>query len=185
MGGSNGRVGKERPALALLAQRWPTPAVADTEGGRKGRSGSRSGELLLNGLAATWSTPRASDGEKGGPNMSFGAGGTPLPSQAVNWQTPSVVDATGRAYQRAKGRTYPTLDGEARSYPDRPMLEDGQTSLPKGQVLNPRFVEALMGWPIGWTDFALEATEWFHWQQRMRIAFSRIGWESECLEPVA
>lgn len=29
-----------------------------------------------------WSTPRASDGEKGGPNMSFGAGGTPLPAQA-------------------------------------------------------------------------------------------------------
>lgn len=29
-----------------------------------------------------WSTPRASDGEKGGPNMTFGAGGTPLPAQA-------------------------------------------------------------------------------------------------------
>jgi len=30
---------------------------------------------------AVWSTIRASDGEKGGPNQSFGAGGSPLPSQ--------------------------------------------------------------------------------------------------------
>lgn len=29
----------------------PTPSVADVEGGRKSRSGARSGELLLNGLA--------------------------------------------------------------------------------------------------------------------------------------
>jgi hypothetical protein len=31
--------------------------------------------------ASPWSTPRASDGEKGGPNQSFGAGGQPLPAQ--------------------------------------------------------------------------------------------------------
>lgn len=29
----------------------PTPSVADTQGGRKSRSGARSGELLLNGIA--------------------------------------------------------------------------------------------------------------------------------------
>lgn len=37
-----------------------------------------------NGTGSTgsqWSTPRSSDGEKGGPNMSFGAGGQPLPAQ--------------------------------------------------------------------------------------------------------
>lgn len=32
-------------------------------------------------IGSQWSTPRASDGEKGGPNQSFGAGGQPLPSQ--------------------------------------------------------------------------------------------------------
>jgi len=40
-----------------------------------------SGSLLPTGY---WSTPRASDGEKGGPNQSFGAGGQPLPSQAYH-----------------------------------------------------------------------------------------------------
>lgn len=38
---------------------------------------------------AKWSTPRASDAEKGGPGQTFGAGGTPLPAQAVKmWNTP-------------------------------------------------------------------------------------------------
>ena len=74
---------------------WPTPTLADVQGGRKTRSGARSGELLMNGLLASWSTPRASDGEKGGPNMSFGAGGQPLPAQmhkASPWVTPSARD---------------------------------------------------------------------------------------------
>lgn len=33
--------------------------------------------------AELWSTPRSSDGEKGEPNMAFGAGGTPLPAQSA------------------------------------------------------------------------------------------------------
>ena len=41
---------------------------------------------------ANWGTPRASDGEKGGPNQAFGAGGTPLPAQAAQWTTPSHSD---------------------------------------------------------------------------------------------
>lgn len=38
-----------------------------------------------------WSTPRASDGEKGGPNMSFGAGGQPLPAQMHQATWPTVL----------------------------------------------------------------------------------------------
>lgn len=36
---------------------WPTPTVADVQGGRKTRSGARSGEMLLNGLLVPWATP--------------------------------------------------------------------------------------------------------------------------------
>ena len=65
------------------------PAVQAAEAGAKSRSGDRKDELLLQGMmrantpaeASTRSTPRASDGEKGGPNMRFTAGGTPLPAQ--------------------------------------------------------------------------------------------------------
>ena len=37
--------------LGKEVQLLPTPSVADTQGGRKHRSGDRNGELLLNGLA--------------------------------------------------------------------------------------------------------------------------------------
>lgn len=45
-------------------------------------------------IGSPWSTPRASDGEKGGPNMSFGAGGQPLPAQMhqAMWVTASSRD---------------------------------------------------------------------------------------------
>jgi DNA (cytosine-5)-methyltransferase 1 len=40
------------PSLDGIVQLLPTPNVADVTGGRKSRSGDRSGELLLNGIAA-------------------------------------------------------------------------------------------------------------------------------------
>lgn len=89
------------------AQQWETPSVAVTAGTRLTRGGARSNEKLLTGQAvqvALWGTPRASDGEKGGPNQSFGAGGTPLPSQAAMWTTPVATD-TGRTTPYAQGGT--------------------------------------------------------------------------------
>ena len=43
------------------------------------------------------------------------------------------------------------------------------------RTLNPAFVEALMGWPIGWTGFAFAATAWSLWLQRMRCELSRLN----------
>jgi len=40
--------------------------------------------------------------------------------------------------------------------------------------LNPLFVEALMGWPTGWTGFASVATAWSPWLQRMRFELSQL-----------
>jgi hypothetical protein len=52
-------------------------------------------------IASAWSTPRASDGEKGGPNMKFGAGGTPLPAQAASaWRTPNAYTDPEKAAKR-------------------------------------------------------------------------------------
>jgi len=44
------------------------------------------------------------------------------------------------------------------------------------RTLNPAFVEALMGWPTGWTGFAFAATGWFPWLQRMRCEL----WQLNC-----
>jgi hypothetical protein len=56
-------------------------------------------------IGSQWSTPRASDGEKGGPNMSFGAGGQPLPAQMhqAHWTTVSAEDPAARENRYAQG----------------------------------------------------------------------------------
>jgi site-specific DNA-cytosine methylase len=61
---------------------WRSPNVVDSKGGN--RLGTGQVQLVHQAKQALWSTPRASDGEKGGPNQSFGAGGQPLPSQAFH-----------------------------------------------------------------------------------------------------
>ena len=43
------------------------------------------------------------------------------------------------------------------------------------RTLNPLFVEALMGWPTGWTGFASVATAWSRWLQRMRCELSQLN----------
>lgn len=66
--------------------------------------------------ARTWSTPKASDGEKGGPNMRGSKGDLPLPSQAAQWMTPRVT--TGE-YTRDAGnpdKPRPTLEGQAANW---------------------------------------------------------------------
>jgi len=100
-----------------LSEQWATPAVADVQGGRKARSGSRSTELLLNG------------------------------------QTPELC-----------GRLDPTTSTA------------GETSSPSGRKLNPRFVEMLMGWPPGWTNFACSETALSRWKQRMRSELSQFAY---------
>jgi len=88
--------------LARDAAMWATPDTPS--GGRALPPGTTAtgktpdGRKLTVGLenqATMWGTPRGSDGEKGGPNMSFGAGGHPLPSQAAQWPTPASRDHKG------------------------------------------------------------------------------------------
>lgn len=60
--------------------------------------------MFSDSAASPWATPRASDGEKGGPNQAFGAGGVPLAAQAAQWSTPSVADVTGGRASRSGNR---------------------------------------------------------------------------------
>ncbi|MEN2747102.1 hypothetical protein [Sphingomonas sp. T9W2] len=170
------------PTLAGAAEQWRTPAVADpgitldrlhTVDGSDWTPGQRAydaetGRMAQTGLtqqAEQWSTPRASDGEKGGPNMAFGAGGTPLPSQAARWPSPMARDhkGGGDATVRSDGKTrmdmldwraeaWQPLDACDPSRPDQP-TPSGSTSSETRRRLNPLFVEWLMGWPEGLSGF--------------------------------
>ncbi|WP_227751814.1 DNA methyltransferase [Tabrizicola oligotrophica] len=170
---------------------------------------TRKAEALALGIT-NWSTPKATDGAKGGPGQSYGSGGTPpLPAQAAQWPTPaaqnwkgsseaSITRADGKSrmdllhYRAEQGFTRPApaimLDGH-RSSPHAPISRPLWASMiaSHGRVvsrrilkgrsrrrLNPLFVGWLMGWPIGHALCACSATEFIHWQQRMRGALSQL-----------
>lgn len=177
--------------LAIEAQLWATPQAVDAgtpraprlKKDREHRPADTPGSYRadLKDQAATWSTPRASDGANGGPNMSFGAGGTPLPAQAAAWATPTARDgkdgylvSTATPTNRLLGRQVLT------------MTRAGDDGSNESRALNPRFVEALMGWPPGWSeahprtptassDCASSATAWSRWWRRMRSELSALG----------
>ncbi len=147
------------PSLPALAKLWNTPKASDAiSGADRMRRDTGKPQSALPTEVMLWSTPRASDGEKGGPNMSFGAGGQPLPSQAMTW--PPACDL----YSPLALTTVKT----------------GKPSSKERRSLNPLFVEWLMGWPPGWTllvssDFACSATALSRFKQRMRSALSAFA----------
>ena len=217
------------------SSRWPTPAARDFKGANgPDHMENGTGRLHMDQLpnfVSQWSTPRASDGEKGGPNQAFGAGGVPLPAQTVTWAarggdrsdellmrgqaaqlsqwlTPRVStgDYTRDGGDADKERL--TYEGQAKAlsnalWPTPTSLSFGESPQPGNsrsynltmeksaslssllapetsrggapssldrRSLNPRFVEWLMGWPLGLTNFDCSEMAWSRWQQHMRSA---------------
>nr|WP_290561879.1 hypothetical protein [Agrobacterium sp.] len=208
--GSSGRDGGDN--LQTAATAWPTPTANDWKGSGptlERKDGQMRGDRLDYAAEQLWSTPRASDAEKGGPNQSFGAGGQPLPSQAAQWATPRVaVNRTSTiAMVRPDSVSSLSLEQQAEilagitpievarsekllkrfglsSPPDQKPGESGETSSPERRSLNPLFVEWLMGWPpewtlLAWTDFGCSAMELSHWKRRMRSALLSLGLPAE------
>lgn len=121
------------------------------------RMSERSEEFALGRLptpaefAKRWPTPRASDGDKGGPNQSQD-GSPSLVSRAVGWPTPQARDAKDGLTPKRHGRHSPSVAVA--------VAESGHPG-----YLNPQFVEVLMGYPIGWTVCADWATPLFRKQR--------------------
>lgn len=163
-----------RATNANASSSWPTPVVP--EGGRISKSPIRiKRSLPLTSVVHHWAIPRASDGEKGGPHQSFGAGGTPLPSQAVrhlesrDWRSDSSLRTDEEMYG-LKGRPL-SRQAQTSSISGGPSSNE---TLSSRRQLNPAFVEWLMGWPRGWTACVSSATELSLWRQRMRSELFRM-----------
>ena len=60
----------------------------------------------------------------------------------------------------------------SRQAPRTKLGGSGCSSAPR--TLNPLFVEALMGWPIGWTDCGSAVTGLSRWSRLMRSKLSRL-----------
>lgn len=111
--------------------------------------------------------------------MSFGAGGMPLPTMAVQWLTPTSVSSAG-GHQPGNSRSYnATMEMSetiSRSiHRDQAISTPGEKSSNERLGLNPLFVEWLMGWPEGWTAFECSATELTRYKRRMRSALWQLG----------
>jgi hypothetical protein len=155
-------------------QGWSTPTATDASAMspemRPSRLATgRTTEYLARQVQ--WATPKASDPQHSGPNMRDSAGNYALPAQVTKqWGTPAANDANktphcevnsnqaglaksvGLELQRQWGAPTARDHKSGRGNEDRqykeltPMVERQQSG-----KLNPRWVETLMGLPIGWT----------------------------------
>ena len=105
---------------------------------------TRKAEALALGIT-NWSTPKATDGAKGGPGQNYGSGGTPpLPAQTAQWPTPAAQNWKGSSeasVTRADGKSrmdilhYRAEQGFTRPVPA--ITLDGRQSLPHAPISRP------------------------------------------------
>jgi len=186
-----------RPTLGAMARfdLWPTPMAHDSIRGyprRVGRFGTEHGGRNLNDWAAMWPTPTATLGTNGGrvtPRKGR-EGGTLIEAVSVRtWPTPTARDWRDGNYPSELARKSPGLGAQVKWA--TPNASDGRKwsnqSLEQrkakglkvrlttqvspqggsGGLLNPTWVEWLMGWPIGWTALQpLEMAKFREWQQQ-------------------
>lgn len=75
--------------------------------------GNSAGQVAIRKIAlGLYSTLRSTDGEKGGPNMSFGAGGLPLPSQISE-----IARSSNVLTENGAGSLHPEFGGWELGYP--------------------------------------------------------------------
>lgn len=125
-----------------VSSSWPTASATDSKGSRrKGLApGSHTGETLTD-AALAWPTPSARDWKSGDVSEATRKRNSRPLSDVVLHPTPTAAQY---------GRNKSVSDGAS----IRPSLSslhtEGSTSTTR-KVLNPRFVEWLMGYPRGWT----------------------------------
>jgi hypothetical protein len=125
------------PTSATGSGLWPTPTVCGNYN-RKGASAT-SGDGLATAVMK-WPTPMAAD--------SRGSSGKPAPGKQIQLvdAVRRVATPTARDWKSGKA-SEATMERNS-----RPLSEQ------IGGLLNPTWVEWLMGWPIGWTDLRPSAT---------------------------
>lgn len=178
--------------LTQQAEVWMAPQVPN--GGRSTAHAEQVGNTLyhegkkvqlgLESQAKNWSSPKASDPEKAGPNMRGSKGDVPLPGQAVQWIAPMASDDGQKVTSVAHQAMLCNQAASFRppSFPDRPIAGGSMSSTDSPnsnqpsvkRKLNPIFVEALMRWPTGLSGFERQETAWTRWWALMPSFLSAL-----------
>lgn len=102
-----------RSTFEIVIGLWPTMTSNAPARAGYNEAGNSAGQVAIRKiLIGLWSTIRASDGAKGGPNMSFGAGGSPLPSQVS-----TVANTSNAPTESGGGSLHPEFAGWEMGYP--------------------------------------------------------------------
>lgn len=175
--------------LSGLARLWPTPAAQEDQRSPEAHlamkagmaGGPRSAVTSLTVMTKLWHTPSAAEGYSGPGEHTTRGGSSNLRTEVAHWPTPSAHDDRASGPSQLE-RNSLTLVEAAQAFPsghqDPTTTTDGVASSPQTQVLNPRFVEMLMGWPDGWSACAPLATGSFRsWRRRHSSALLVVlGW---------
>jgi len=104
--------------------------------------------------ALSWPTPISQEQKTGVANHQ----GRSLNKEVALWATPMAADDGKKVTPNS---LQDGLIGQSYRFgrPGHKMPKGGDKSSQQTRRLNPRFVEMLMGWPLGWTDFVSSATE--------------------------
>lgn len=139
----------------------------------------KSAQAIAESGCSSWPTPTEDNANNaGGPSRTRGAreGGYQDLTVAVQatdlWMTPTSRDHKDGTDPSDAVGTNCLLGRQAPRWTGQ---ESQSISGPRR--LNPVFVEWLMGWPLGWTDFAPVGTEWYRWQRHMLSELSRLHWQ--------
>ena len=156
--GDTGRKGKYKQggtALTAQARMWPTATAGDSRNSARHTttaSASKPGTTLVD-AARTWPTPQAGDAKtgyqcrkKGGPRVQKNLE-TLVRDDPQTWPTPTSRDHKDGLTNNQNVPTNGLLGRAANRDPGSPP-----------GLLNPTWVETLMGLPIGWTDFEPSVT---------------------------
>jgi DNA (cytosine-5)-methyltransferase 1 len=137
----------------------------------------------LEAQARGWATPQSHDAcnpktpeQVAAMQRSTGAGVSNLNEQATAWRSPRAAEASHGGRTKAKPQSTLGTAEQASGHHRPTTCTHGEPCKP---TLNPRFVEWLMGFPIGWTAFEPLETEWSRWLRLMRSEFWRLGLPSE------
>lgn len=168
------------PRNASGSSCWPTATSADSRssGGNPNTTGTH-GTTLTDRAVRMWPSPTVPSGGQAaikdatwrGASM-YGPDGTKrslhLSAAVQLWATPQARDVKGAFTGHRQGGK--DLPGQAQDFRSshrcRTTSQHGEGSCTEPRALNPRFVEWLMGWPIGWTDCTAPATEsWRSWRR--------------------
>jgi len=155
---------------------WSTPTAG--AGGNSSRGNDRKGEPLLGGQAKNWPTPNTKEDMSVSMKSSQMNGtrkSVTLGRLVANWPTPNASDGDKITAASTNGATLPREATFFRQ--DRTISEAGNPTSKSFRRLTPLFVEALMGYPLGWsipmrftgpTDSAAWATLLSQIKERMR-----------------